>query len=127
MIEFDYELELGFILPLREIRECFTAVGHGEHEWTLNAKFQTVDQRRYADIKYSNPGSGDLPNSIHYLFPIVEDGGAEPMVCLHPSAAIPLVSGLYFEGPDLKHDILEDWNQFWSPLRTALHARLESR
>jgi hypothetical protein len=43
-------------------------------------------------------------------------------VCLHPSLAIPVVEGLYFEQCLLKRDLSEDWQRFWPPLRQALSA-----
>ena len=75
-----------------------------------------------ARIRYSNPEFADMPTEISYLFPAFRDatfGEAYILVCLHPSLAMPVVKGLYFEEGALKHDPLEDWQRFWPPLRQA--------
>lgn len=123
MIVFDYELIQGFVLPLSELKECLPSMDRGAHQWRVNPELRVRDRRTYAAIEYSNPEETDMPNAICYLFPVVDDGGKDPMVCLHPTAVIPVVQGLYFEGPELKQDLLEDWGRFWEPLRRAVASR----
>jgi hypothetical protein len=119
MIEFDYDLKHGFILPFSELTEVIWLMDL----WTINAEFVRYKGAWFAEIRHENQEIQDMPNAIHYLFPVIEDIGADSLICLHPSAAIPTVHGLYFEEEELKHDLLEDWERFWDPLKSALHAR----
>jgi hypothetical protein len=34
--------------------------------------------------------------------------------------AVPVVKGLYFEGAQLKYDLVWDWERCWSPIREVL-------
>ena len=42
------------------------------------------------------------------------------LACFAPESIVPLSKGLYWEGDELKYDILEDWSRFWEPLKRCL-------
>lgn len=125
MIVFDYEIESGFIVPFDKLQRSLPSIDKDAHQWRVQSTLQVRDHHAYAAIDYTNPELADMPNSLCYLFPVLDDGFGtkDPMVCLHPTAGIPVIQGLYFEGPELKRDLLEDWGRFWEPLRGALTSR----
>jgi hypothetical protein len=132
MILYKHEIGEGYITSLADLRRRLTAISHGAHQWTVE-----IVQKRllsckgelpfYALIGYTNPVLANMPNSVSFLFPIAFDpedwrDEAGIFICLHPSEAIDVAYGLYFEGDSLKRDCLEDWTLFWSPLGKSLMA-----
>jgi hypothetical protein len=129
-VDFSYGTGRGVIVTLDELDATLRFISHGPHRWTASLQRDLVEEEQmprqsYVGIRYSNPEFADMPTEITYLFPAFSDvifGETSILVCLHPSLAIPSVEGLYFEDGELKHDILEDWQHFWPPLRQALVA-----
>lgn len=131
MIVFDHELDFGFILSLSELDERLRLISDGPHQWATHRITRPVLNQQgvlhtYIAVGYTNPETVDMPNFLCYLFPTLDNGSSvgfsrDLLVCLHPSAAIPIAEGLYFEDASLKGDILEDWGRFWDPLRTVLN------
>jgi len=118
----------GVLLPLDDLQACLRSVSHHEHQWTAFLEQEATGEwqtpwHRCVSIRYKNPELTDMPNEITYLFPAFVDSLFwEPsiLICLHPSLAVPVVKGLYFEDEALKYDLLGDWDKFWTPLREAL-------
>jgi hypothetical protein len=126
-VDFSYGSGRGVIVTLDELDATLRLSSHGLHQWTASWEQELVEDRqmlsqRRVRIRYGNPGFADMPTEISYLFPAFNDAIFEEaylLVCLHPSLAIPAVKGLYFEEGVLKHDLLEDWQRFWPPLKKA--------
>lgn len=133
VIVLNHEIPEGYILPFTELEEYLRRISHGPHQWRATLLPEPVINRqgeryRYIAVGYSNPDSGITPNFICYLFPMVNNGlivglPGNALVCLHPSAAIPLREAVYFEDGDLKGDILEDWGLFFHPLEELLESQ----
>ena len=112
-------------MTLDELNAILRLISQGPHRWIASWEQELVEDRkmvgqRRVRIRYSNPGFADMPTEISYFFPAFNDAMFEEaylLVCLHPSLAIPAVKGLYFEEGVLKHDLWEDWQRFWPPLR----------
>jgi hypothetical protein len=132
MIIYQYEIDQGYIISLADLRRRLRAISHGAHQWSVEIVQKLLpackgELQSYALILYTNPVMLDMPNNLSFLFPIAaqpESKGNEAgtFICLHPSEAIDVGYGLYFEGDDLKRDCLEDWILFWSPLGKSLIA-----
>jgi len=130
MITCTYEIGEGYIVSLPDLRRRLTAISHGPHRWAVEIVQKRLhsgkgELQSYALIGYTNPAMIDMPNYLSFLFPIAFDAegwwdGAGTFICLHPSEAIAVAYGLYFEEEDLKRDCLEDWILFWSPLGESL-------
>lgn len=130
MILIEYELDSGFIVPMTVLEHRLRRISLGNHQWLALAVPKPITngmgrQCNYVAVGYTNPEMVDMPNFLCYLFPILDNGvsvGLQPekLICLHPSAAIPIAEGWYFEDALLKRDILEDWGRFWDPLKQAL-------
>lgn len=130
MILFDYLIEHGYILPFSALEAYLTKISSGAHQWSAQLIPRALADRHghyrnYVAVGYTNPDIPHMPNMLCYLFPLVENElseGVRPnaLVCLHPTGAIPLTRGLYFEDDRLGADILEDWNRFWEPLGKEL-------
>lgn len=78
------------------------------------------------EIRYTNPQFVDLPNEISYLFPAFNEpifGMPYILVCLHPSLAVPVKEGLYFEGAALKHDLWRTGTAFGHFSLRLFHTR----
>jgi len=118
----------GVILPLDELQARLRSISDGPHQWTANLEHEVRNEwqtrRQFSvRIQYTNPEFEDMPNDISYLFPAIVDSlfwQPNVLVCLHPSLAVPMVKGLYFERDQLKYDLLEDWDRFWTPMRKSL-------
>jgi hypothetical protein len=132
MITYTYEIGDGYIVSLPDLRRRLRAISQGAHQWTIEIVQKRLfpgkgELESYALIGYTNPVTLDMPNNLSFLFPIVvQPNGSQQeagtFVCLHPSEAIDVAYGLYFEGDFLKRDCLEDWTLFWSPLVESLIA-----
>jgi hypothetical protein len=130
MITYTCEIDESYIISLADLRRRLTAISHGAHQWAVEIVQKRLHSEKgelqsYALIGYTNPAMIDMPNYLSFLFPIaVQPKGsreeAGTFVCLHPSEAIAVAYGLYFEGDFLKRDCLEDWILFWLPLRESL-------
>jgi hypothetical protein len=130
MDNFSYEDELGLVMTFAELEARLGLISQREHQWTARLAGEIAGEwqlscQHCVEIWYRNPEFIDMPNQICYRFPAFQDVmGGEPftLVCLHPSLAIPVVKGLYFERDELKYDLIEDWCRFWLPLRKHLSA-----
>jgi hypothetical protein len=117
----------GVIVSMGDLHEKLGSISCGPRQWM--AKLVRVKPREerltavYAEVWYSNPTSADMPAEICWRFPVFQIRVwriTESFVCLHPSLAIPVQEGLYFDGDRLLGDPLEDFFSFWPPLREAL-------
>ena len=129
MVHLTYAINEGFILSLTELRQRLAAISWDEHQWALQPLPHDVPKngraQPYVMIGYTNPDLGELPNHLCFLFPIALEpidpkDERRTLVCLHPSTAIVISHGLYFEGDQVKQDVLEDWRAFWTPLGQSL-------
>ena len=106
-----------------ELESRLKLISTNDKIWRLSSVGITGDGEPHVEIKFSNPDLLDMPNDVSFRFPVVDVGpwgNPEPLVCLHASLACPASRGLYFEGPDLMYDGLEDFHRFWTPLRRVL-------
>jgi hypothetical protein len=130
MIRYDFELSHGFVLSLAELNICLQKMSGGIHQWVAIPVPYIVptrdnEPRGYITIGYTNPQDIEIPNYLTFLFPMVKCTQRPAtfdnlLICLHPSAAIPLSEGIYLEEGNVKLDTLEDWDRFWKPLSNAL-------
>jgi hypothetical protein len=130
MILYKYEIGEGYIISLADLSRRLTAISHGAHQWTVEIVQKRLlsgkgELQSYALIGYTNPVMLDMPNYLSFLFPIVVQREGKrnetgTFIWLHPSEAVDVAYGLYFEGVALKRDCLQDWMLFWSPLRESL-------
>lgn len=130
MILYKHEIGEGYLVSLADLRRRLRAISQGAQQWTVEILQEPLLSCKgelpfYALIGYTNPAMIDMPNYLSFLFPLavqpkVSRNETGTFVCLYPSGAIAIASGLYFEGDALKRDCLEDWILFWSPLGKSL-------
>src|SRR5260370_1205923 len=80
--------------------------------------------RLYLIVCYSNPDSTGIPNHLCFCLPLIVDrsdpgGGLKLLACFAPESIVQLSKGLYWEGDELKYDILEDWCRFLGATKTV--------
>jgi hypothetical protein len=117
------------IVTFDELKAALRFLSHEQHQWQARLNLESAAEtygspQSSVEIRYTNPQFVDLPNEISYLFPAFNEsilGMPYVLVCLHPSLAVPVQEGLYFEGAALKHDLLEDWYRFWPLLIAAVY------
>jgi hypothetical protein len=120
----DYCLE--FLTATQRIKDlCF-----GTHQWIsvpVTGIYISNENRSrlYLIVCYSNPDSTGIPNHLCFCLPLIVDrsdpgGGLKLLACFAPESIVPLSRGLYWEGDELKNDILEDWCRFWEQLKRCL-------
>ena len=132
MIAYGYELNLGFVFPLDELKKVLARISEDRHQWVAAPIPYIVsandgESRRYVAIGYSNPDPYPSPNYLAFLFPMFThcivpsyaDREENVLVCLHPNCGTSLSRGLYVEDRKIKYDMLEDWNRCWRPLKAA--------
>ncbi len=101
----------------------------GLHQWVsvpVTGIYLSSENRSrlYLIVCYSNPYFG-LPNHLGFCLPLFVDrsdprGGLKLLACFAPESIVPLSKGLYWDGDELKYDLLEDWCRFWGPLKRCL-------
>ena len=121
--------EKGFsvLMTVGDLQAKLATICSGAHLWSVELvnlePGEEGSTRLYAHMWYSNPGTTDMPNQLCFGFPLLQDSfwlETESYVCLHPSLAVPVQAGLYFEGDRLLRDPLEDFDRFWAPIRKVL-------
>jgi hypothetical protein len=135
MNNFSCTPEWGIIVTLDKLEATLRFISHEQHQWQADLNPESALEtygslQPGVEIRYTNPQFVDLPNEISYLFPAFNEpifGMPHVLVCLHPSLAVPVKEGLYFEGAALKRDLLEDWYRFWPLLIAAFHCTRECR
>jgi hypothetical protein len=122
MIQFTKEIPEGFIVTVEHLNRLFAIVNEGDYQWAISDKRVPVGGRDYVEIGFSNP---PVPNTISFLFPVVNDPGKPESVevCLHPEAASIGQTAMYFVDSDLKQDGLRDWLVFWTKLSFMLETK----
>lgn len=117
----------GIIVPIEDLKARLRTISSGPCQWRV--KLAVVESGEEcstavcAEISYTNPTLADMPNEICWRFPVLQElcwRGLESFVCLHPSVAVPVQEGLYFEGARLLCDPLEDFYSFWPLIREVL-------
>ena len=117
----------GAIIEFDELQAKLQTLSDGRHQWIAKlVRDKPVEKgwtEFYAEVWFSNPGLKDMPNELCFRIPAFNvqftDGG-HCLVCVHPSLIVPVQEGLYFEGDRLLCDPLEDFENFWRPLRRVL-------
>ena len=119
----------NYIVRIADLRRWLPAISAVNKHWELQAignTFEGGEYRSYIDIRYWN--ELNAPNELCFRFPVTaierenNFDDLQRFVFLHPSLAIAVSEGMYFEGSTLKYDCLEDWLQFCPALFAAVSA-----
>jgi hypothetical protein len=105
-----YEVEIGYFISLHSLRALLASISTPPRRWWVDRVL-----RASIVVGYSNPVYTDMPNTLMYEFPVLERNPLTKdeswvLILLHPVAASQRAYGLYFEGDDIKQDLMADWD-----------------
>jgi hypothetical protein len=126
----------GYCVEFLTATKRINDLGCGSHQWVsmpVTGIYLSNENRSrlYLIVCYSNPFFG-LPNHLCFCLPLFVDrsdsrGGLKLLACFAPESMVQLQRAYYWEGDELKHDLLEDWCRFWEPLKRCLWPPEEGR
>ena len=126
------EVELGFVVNLKTLREVLKRLSIDGKRWWLAADPQDAAAIGYMTVGYGDPQCEDRLNTVYFRFPIVDDvppkAPTDKLVLLiDPSTCKPEAPGFYLEEDGrVVQDSMEDFMGFYPPLKRALIGRLQA-
>jgi hypothetical protein len=124
------EIELGFVVNLKTLREVLKELNISGRRWWIACDPYDA-ARGYISIGYGDPQCEDRLNTVYFRFPILGDvtpkSSTDKLVLLiDPSTCEPESPGFYLEAGRVVQDSLEDFYCFYPPLKRALITRLQN-
>jgi hypothetical protein len=125
------EIELGFVVNLKTLREVLKELSINGRRWWIASDPYDAAAGGYISIGYGDPRCEDRLNNVYFRFPILgkvaqENSINSLVVVIDPSTCTPEAPGFYLEKGRVVQDCLEDFHCFYLPLKRALMARLQS-
>jgi hypothetical protein len=126
------EIELGFVVNLKTLREVLKTLSIDGNRWWIACDPYDAFARGYVSIGHGNPHCTDRLNTLFFRIPILSSeipkAGTDRLVLLFdPSTSFPEEPGYYYlENGRVMQDPLEDFSCFYHPIKCALIARLQS-
>ena len=123
------EIELGFVVSLKTLRELLKGLSVGARRWWIASDPADALESHYVTIGHGDPGCIDRLNTLYYKVPVLNDEspmvGAERLILLlDPSVISAEQPGLYIEDGRVLRDEFADIECFFQPIRWALIALL---
>lgn len=122
------QVDLGFVVNIRTLREVLADLsGNGRKFWLASDPADAIE-RGYVTIGYGDPQCKDRLNTLHYRAPVLNEerpiGGTDRIVVLLDAEVISAEQpGLYLEGGLVLEDVIEDITSLLIPIQKALAAR----
>jgi hypothetical protein len=125
------EVELGLVVNLTILREVLKALSIDGKRWWIASDPYDASARGYVSIGHGDPNCSDRLNILHFRIPVLGNetprAGTDSLVLLFdPSTSFPEEPGYYLENGRVMRDALEDFMSFYSPIKSALIARLQA-
>ena len=122
-------IDLGFVVNVRTLREVLAALGDNGRRWWIASDPADAIDRGYVCIGHGDPRCVDRLNTMYYRVPVLNEeppwGGTDRIVVLLDSTLVsPEQPGLYREGGRVLQDETEDIECLWFPIQRALARRL---
>jgi hypothetical protein len=124
------EIELGFVVNLKTLREVLKELSINGRRWWIASDPYDAAVRGYVSIGYGDPRCEDRLNTMYFRFPIVGDVTPKTSIdrlilLIDPSTCTPEAPGFYLENGRVVQDSLEDFLGFYPPLKRSLIKRLQ--
>jgi hypothetical protein len=125
------EIELGFVVNLKTLREVLKELSINGRRWWIASDPYDAAARGYVSIGYGDPQCEDRLNTVYFRFPIVRDvtpttSRDRLVLLIDPSTCMPEAPGFYLEAGRVVEDSLEDFLCFYPPLKRALITQLQN-
>jgi hypothetical protein len=127
----------GYCVEFLTATKRINGLSFGAHQWVcvpVTGIYLANENRSrlYLIVCCSNSDPTGLPNHLCFCLPLLVDrsdprGGVKLLACFAPESMVQLQRAYYWEGDELKHDLLEDWCSFWGPLKRCLWPPEEER
>jgi len=122
------EIELGFVVNLKTLREVLKELSINGRRWWIASDPYDAVARGHISIGYGDPLCDDRLNTVYFRFPTLGDPTIPTdrlVLLIDPSTCTSEAPGFYSEGGGLVQDSLEDFLCFYPPLKRALMTRLQ--
>jgi hypothetical protein len=126
------EVELGFVVSLRALRETIKELNiDGRRRW-ISSDPHDAAELGYVTLAHGCEGCIDRLNTLHFRVPVLFDdhaaGRTERLILfIDPSTVTAEEPGYYLETCRTVEDPVEDLFSFYTPLERALIARIQAR
>jgi hypothetical protein len=119
------EVELGFVVSLKTLREVLKGLSIDGRRWWIACDPSDALERRSLTVGHGDPGCTDRLNTLYYKFPVLnrEQPMAGPdrlLLFLDSSVIAAEQPGLYMEDGQVLEDGFADLECFFRPIRQAL-------
>jgi hypothetical protein len=125
------DVEIGFVVNLRILKQVLQGVNVEGRRWWLACDPEDAIHQRFVEIGYGYPGCNDRLNTIVFRFPVLNGylpryGRPDLIVGIERALV-----DLNYSRPPAREGMdgvscLEEFSEFFLPLRDALVARLMS-
>jgi hypothetical protein len=119
------EVEVGFIVNLKTLREVLQGLSVGGRRWWIACDPLEALDRRSLTVGHGDPGCTDRLNTLYYNFPVLNcektiAGPDRLVLCVDSSVISAEQPGLYVEDGHVLEDAFTDMECFFRPIRQAL-------
>lgn len=123
-------VDLGFILNIRMLREVLAGISSDGRTWWIATDLADAIERGYVTIGHGDPRCKDRLNTLYYRVPVLNmerplAGNDRIVVLLEAGVVAAEQAGLYFEHGRVVQDVVEDIQSFLIPIQRALARRFE--
>jgi hypothetical protein len=113
------------------LREVLKALSIDGKRWWIASDPYDASVRGYVSIGHGDPQCSDRLNTLHFRIPVLGNktsrAGTDSLILLFdPSTSFPEEPGYYLENERVMQDALENFMSFYSPIKSALIARLRA-
>lgn len=125
------EVELGLLVNLKTLRGILKGLSVDGRRWWVASDPQDAFETGSITIGHGDPHCEDRLNTLYFRIPMVSEkiprAGTDRLVLLlDPSYVIADEPGFYVEGGRVTQDLLADFVCFFSPIKSALIARMQA-
>jgi hypothetical protein len=119
------EVEVGFVVNLKTLREVLQGLSVGGRRWWTACDPLDALERQSLTIGYGDTGCKDRLNTLYYNLPVLNShkplaGPDRLVVCVDSSVISAEQPGLYMEDGRVLEDVFADMECFFQPIRQAL-------
>jgi hypothetical protein len=125
------EIELGFVVNLKTLREVLKGLSIDGRRWWIASDPHDAAEIGCVRVGYGDPDCTDRLNTLYFQVPVlgneVPRAGMDRLVLLFEASTVSAAEpGFYIENGRVMQDCLEDFTCFFYPIRDALIARLRA-
>jgi hypothetical protein len=126
------EVELGFVVDLRTLRDVLQGLNIDGRRWFVASDPQDAIETGYVILGHGCEGCIDPLNTLNFRVPVVGVGDWNGRVdrlilMIDPSTVTAEEPGFYLGDGRIIEDSAEDFLRFYEPIERALITRMQAR